>query len=386
MSHLLLTNDYPPKIGGIQSYLWELWRRLPPSEFEVFTSPHGDQRAFDAAEPYRVHRYDRFWMPPSRRVRRRAQSIALEMNATACVIDPAFPLGSLGSQLGLPYAVVLHGAEVSVPSHLPGVRRELRRVIGGAALVISASRFAEDEARRLVTTGFPATVWVPPGVDTTRLVPLSAEQRQATRRRFGFDPTAPLILGVSRLVPRKGFDVLIEAVAKVSANHPGAQLVIAGTGRDEARLRRLAAQHRAPAHLIGFVNDEDLPALYGCADVFAMLCRDRWGGLEQEGFGIVFVEAAAAGCPQIAGSSGGSADAVADQETGIVVNEPADVDQVARALDDLLSSPAKLEAFRRQSRSHAVQNFDYDLLASRLATALTGIGALSPTQEQNDLS
>lgn len=377
MSHLLLTNDYPPKVGGIQSYLWELWRRLPANEFEVFTSPHESQGTFDGEQAYRVHRYDRFWMPPTRRVQARASAIARDMQATAVVIDPAFPLGTLGSRLRLPYAVVLHGAEVSVPSHVPGVRRELARVIGNASLVISASRFAEQEARKIVPTDFPATVWVPPGVDTNRFVPLSDEQRRAVRRRFGFHETAPLVLGVSRLVPRKGFDVLIEAVAQAAASHPGLQLVIAGTGRDEARLRRLMAQHRCPAHLIGFVPDSELPDLYGCADLFAMLCRDRWNGLEQEGFGIVFVEAAATGCPQIAGASGGSADAVDDGQTGTVIGDPTNVSAVAAAISATLSQPDQLARMREQSRNHAVHNFDYDLLAARLSLALTQIGALA---------
>lgn len=377
MSHLLLTNDYPPKIGGIQSYLWELWRRLPASEFEVFTSPHDGHDAFDNAQSYRVHRYDRFWLPPTPRVQARAAAIARDMNADAVVIDPAFPLGSLGSRLGLPYAVVLHGAEVSVPSNVPGIRRELARVIADSSLVISASRFAETEARNIVADDFPPTVWVPPGVDTRRFVPLNQEQRQAARRRFGFHPTAPLVLGLSRLVPRKGFDVLIQAAARAAVTHPGLQLVIAGTGRDEARLRRLLAQHKAPAHLIGFVPDDDLPDLYGCADLFAMLCRDRWGGLEQEGFGIVFVEAAAAGCPQIAGASGGSADAVDDGMTGMVIADPTDVGVVTDAINSALAQPERLAQMRVHSRDHAVQNFDYDLLTARLSQALATIGAVA---------
>ena len=146
--HLLLTNDYPPKVGGIQTYLWELWRRLPQDSFQVFTSPHADAAAWDAAQAHHVERYDRFWLPPSRRVRNRTIAQADRIDASVVVIDPAFPLGAIGPDLGRPYAVILHGAEVSVPGRLPGAKALLRRAVAGADLVVSASRFAEAEAAR----------------------------------------------------------------------------------------------------------------------------------------------------------------------------------------------------------------------------------------------
>ena len=102
-------------------------------------------------------------------------------------------------------------------------------------------------------------------------------------------------------MPRKGFDVAIRAVAALRRSRPDLVLAIAGGGRDERRLRRLAAELDAPVRFLGRVSNDDLPRLYGCADVFTMPCRTRWGGLEQEGFGIVFVEAAACGVPQVAG-------------------------------------------------------------------------------------
>jgi len=367
--HLLLTNDYPPKVGGIQTYLWELWRRLPQDSFEVFTSPHGDAADFDRRQGHTIHRHDRFWLPPTRRVLRRTKAHAASIDASVVVIDPAFPLAAFGPELARPYAVILHGAEVGVPARLPGAARMLRRAVENADLVISASRFAEAETARLVEE-MPPVVYVPPGVDTARFVPLDDGERAAARRRLGLDPDAPLIVGVSRLVPRKGFDTLIDAAALLRSRHPDLQVVIAGTGRDEARLRRRIGQTGSPARLLGFVDDEDLPALYGCADAFVMLCRERWGGLEQEGFGIVFVEAAAAGCPQIAGRSGGSAEAVEHGETGFVIERPTDARAVADAVHELLSDPERHRAMRLASRKQAVDKFDYDLLARRLRRSL----------------
>lgn len=368
--HLLLTNDYPPKVGGIQTYLWEIWRRLPQDSFEVFTSPHRDAADFDARQAHRIHRHDRFWLPPSRRVSAQARQYADAIDASVVVIDPAFPLGSVGPQLRRPYAVIVHGAEVAVPGRIPGARSMLTRAVEQADLVISASRYAEAEVAKLVKT-MPPVVYVPPGVDTDRFVPLNSTDRAAARRRLGFDPDLPLVVGVSRLVPRKGFDTLIDAAAKLRGRYPGLQVAIAGTGRDEARLRRRIGQSHSPARLIGFVDDADLPDLYGSADAFAMLCRERWAGLEQEGFGIVFVEAAAAGCPQIAGKSGGSAEAVTHGETGVIVERPTDADQVAEALHTILSAPPEqARAMRAAGRRQAVDEFSYDLLADRLQTAL----------------
>ncbi|MEM7094346.1 MAG: glycosyltransferase family 4 protein [Actinomycetota bacterium] len=377
MSHLLLTNDYPPKVGGIQTYLWELWRRLPLDSFEVFTSPHEDARRFDSGQNHRIHRYDHFWLPPSRRVASGARRLIGDGGHASVVIDPAWPLGFVGPRLGVPYAVVLHGAEVNVPSRLPVARTMLRRAVAGADLVISASHWATSTAAAIVGD-MPPSVYVPPGVDTGRFSPLSPAQRQATRRRLGFDPKAPLIVGVSRLVPRKGFDVLIDAAAAIADRHPGLQVVIAGTGRDERRLRERIVRAGSPAQLLGFVPDSDLPSLYGCADGFVMLCRERWRGLEQEGFGIVFVEAAAAGCPQIAGRSGGSAEAIAHGETGWIVDDPTDVASVASVLNDLLARRHDDAAMRAACRAHAEEHFAYDLLAERLRVAIGGLGPSNP--------
>ena len=147
-------------------------------------------------------------------------------------------------------------------------------------------------------------------------------------------------------------------------------MAIAGSGRDESRLRRLAAETGARVAFLGRVPDEDLPSLYGAADVFAMLCRSRWGGLEQEGFGIVFLEAAACAVPQVAGASGGAAEAVVDGETGLVVDPPEDVQAVADAIDSLLADPERARALGQAARRRVEAELTYDALAARLGDAL----------------
>jgi phosphatidylinositol alpha-1,6-mannosyltransferase len=370
--HLLVTNDFPPKIGGIQSYLWELWRRLPPDDFAVLTSPYSGAESFDREQPFRVVRTREPVLLPSPIMVRRVQRLAAEFGAKAVVLDPAVPLGLIGPSLGLPYAPVLHGAEVTVPGRLPGTRQLLARVLRDAALVISAGGYPEAEARR-AEPRLPDVVRIPPGVDTNLFVPLPHIDKASARAHLGLPSSGPLVVSVSRLVPRKGMDTLIEAAAILSRSHPDVCVAIAGAGRDRHRLERLISRRRAPVRLLGRVSTADLPALYGCADVFALCCRSRWGGLEQEGFGIVFLEAAAAGVAAVAGDSGGAAEAVADGETGLVVHRPSDPVAVAGALDRLVSDPELALRQGLAARHRAVSEFAYDVLAHRLEEALSGL-------------
>ena len=150
-------------------------------------------------------------------------------------------------------------------------------------------------------------------------------------------------------------------------------MAIAGRGRDSDRLANRIAEYGAPVRLLGSISDAALPSLIGAADVFAMLCRNRWLGLEQEGFGIVFLEAAAVGVPQVAGASGGAGEAVADGETGLVVRRPTDVGTVARSIGRLLGDPALRDAMGTASRQRAEASFDYDKLAPRLAASLADV-------------
>ena len=366
--HLLVTNDFPPKVGGIQNYLWELWRRLPPEDVVVHTTPYEGADAFDAAQPFAVTRSREPWLLPGphlvRRVRRLARSHAVDL----VVIDPALPAGLIGPHLDLPYSVIVHGAEVAIPARLPGTRRLLRRVLDGAVGVIAAGGYAARECELALRRPLPAFL-IPPGVDTDRFKPQTAAERFEARRRLGLQIEAPTVVSVSRLVPRKGMDTLVRSAALLAGVHEDLQVVIAGRGRDRRRLNRLAASLRAPVRLPGRLSDDDLVTLYGCADVFAMLCRTRWRGLEQEGFGIVFLEAAAAGVPQVAGRSGGAHEAVSDGETGIVL-DPATPHNAAEAIGALLDAPARRREMGEAARRRAEAEFSYDALAGQLSRAL----------------
>jgi phosphatidylinositol alpha-1,6-mannosyltransferase len=377
VSHLLVTNDFPPKLGGIQSYLWELWRRLPSEDVTVLTTAYPGAAAFDRTAPFRIDRIDETVLLPLPSVRERIDRLADEVGAELVVLDPALPIGWLGPQLSHRYGVIVHGAEVTVPGRVPGPRHALGRVLRGADLVIAAGGYPAAEGERAAGRPLPV-VSVPPGVDTARFVPLDPAERARARERFGVETDATLVVSVSRLVPRKGMDVLVEAAADLAPSHPDLRVLIGGTGRDTGRLTKLIGRTGAPARMLGRVEEADLPALYGCADVFVMNCRNRWLGLEQEGFGIVFLEAAACAVPQVAGDSGGAAEAVAHGETGLITRDPTSVEQLSAALRALLDDPAERRRMGDAARLRAESEFAYDVLAERLRVGLEQFGTQVP--------
>ena len=369
MTHLLVTNDFPPKVGGIQSYLWELWRRLDPTGFTVLATPYDGAEAWDAEQPFRVVRTREKVLWPTPSLARRIDALAAEVGAGLVVLDPALPVGLVGPRLDRPYGLVLHGAEITVPGRLPGSRSLLGHVLRGASEVIAAGGYPAAEAERAAGRRLPVTQ-VPPGVDPERFRPLDPEQRAKARALFDLPADGRVVVSLSRLVPRKGMDVLVEAAARLAPERPDLVVAIGGSGRDRSRLDRLVAGTGAPVRMLGRVPEPDLAALYGCADAYAMLCRNRWAGLEQEGFGIVFLEAAACGVPQVAGASGGAAEAVVDGATGFVVNEPGDAEAVTAALARLLDDADRRAEMGAAARRRAEAEFSYDVLAERLAGVL----------------
>ncbi len=380
--HLLVTNDYPPKIGGIQVYLHELWRRLESGRAVVLTaSSHEDAVAFDATSDLVVERItaSTLFLPTWRAYR--AIEDAIERHQPELVLlDPAWPLGLLGPRLSRPYGVVLHGAEVTIPGRIPLVASSLRYVLTRAQVAICAGSFPAEEARRCAADALCPIVEVPPGVDTDRFVPVDGDGRHAVRTAMGFSDDDLLVASYSRLVPRKGMDTLIRASAKLRENYPALRVAIGGAGRDRGRLERLAEKLKAPVTFLGRVDDELLPSWIGASDLMVMDCRNRWFGLEQEGFGIVFVEAAACGVAQIAGRSGGSHDAVSDGETGIVVDRPNSAAALGGAMSSLLDDAERRARFGLLARDVALREFSWDRLADVLGKGLEPFDSVERVQ------
>jgi len=370
--HLLVTNDYPPKTGGIQVYLHELWRRLEPGRAVVLTaSSHEDAPTFDLETDVEVERVKgKTLFFPTRRALRAIEDAIARHQPDLVLLDPAWPLGLLGPRLSKPYGVILHGAEVTIPGRLPLIASSLRYILRHASVAVCAGTYPEQEARRNAGEYMPPVVQIPPGVDTSRFVPLEASKREDVRKKLGLDPDALLVSSYSRLVPRKGMDTLIKASAKLKVNIPNLQVAIGGSGRDRERLEKLAKKLNAPVVFLGRVADDDLSPWLGASDLMVMDCRSRWLGLEQEGFGIVFVEAAASGVAQIAGRSGGSHEAVLDGVTGTVVAKSRSAQALAVAMGELLMDNERRSRFGAQARLMSEERFDWNSLALRLGNGL----------------
>lgn len=366
----MITNDFPPRQGGIQSYVWELARRLPVESVVVYASDSEGSARFDAAAPFPVVRHSHGLLLPTPAVLRRAREVLRAHDCDSVWFGASAPLGLLGPALrraGARRVVAsTHGHEIGWAG-LPGGRQALRR-IGGSCDVVT---YLGEYTRSRIVGAFgdhPHLRRLPPGVDVETFRP--DVDGAAVRAAHGLD-ARPVIVCVSRLVPRKGQDTLLRAMPAVSRRVPDVALLVVGSGPYLGRLRALAERLGVADRVVftGGVGASELAAHYAAGDVFAMPCRTRRAGMDVEGLGIVYLEASAAGLPVVAGDSGGAPDAVLDGETGFVV-PGRDVDALARRLIDLLEDPALRARMGKAGREWVEQEWRWDVLSARLATFL----------------
>lgn len=373
MRVLVVTNDFPPRVGGIQAYLHNFAVRLPPDEVVVYAPAWRGAEAFDAEQPFPVVRHSGSLMLPVPDVARRAAQVARAEGCDTVWFGAAAPLGLLAPGLRRKADIhrvvaTTHGHEVGWAA-LPGARQVLRRI----GRSVDAITFLTDYTRARVVPAFgpgPAYVRLPSGVDPEFYRP--GVGRAEIRLRYGLSDR-PVLVCVSRLVNRKGQDTLIAALPALRRRAPGTALLIVGGGPDRTRLTRLARETGVAEHVIftGTVPWKELPAHYAAGDVFAMPCRTRRAGLEVEGLGIVFLEASASGLPVVAGDSGGAPDAVMPGRTGYVV-DGRDGEAVTEAIGGLLANPDRARAMGAAGRAWVELTWRWDVLADRLRAALVG--------------
>lgn len=358
---LLVTNDFPPRPGGIQSYLHAFATRLPQDSLVVYAPKWKGAEEFDAEQPFPVVRHPTSLMLPTPDVLRRARDIARAESCEAAWFGAAAPLALLAPSLGLSRSVACtHGHEVGW-SMLPVARQALRAIGSGVDVVTYVSRYTRSRFSAAFGP-MAALEHLPSGVDTEQYRPDPAA-RAEIRKRHGLGDR-PVIVCVSRLVPRKGQDVLIRALPLIQRSVPDAALLIVGGGPYRKTLEKMAAGSRDIV-LTGSVPWEELPAHYNAGDVFAMPCRTRGRGLDVEGLGIVYLEASATGLPVVAGRSGGAPETVRDGITGNVV-DGLDVEAVAARIASLLADPETAAKMGRAGREWVSDQWRWDQLAHRL--------------------
>ena len=367
---LVVTNDFPPRQGGIQTFVAALLERRPPDSLVVLASDSPGSVEHDAALPYPVVRRPTGILLPTRATARAAVELAEEFGCDTAFFGAAAPLGLLAPTLraaGVAHLVgATHGHETGWVA-LPGSRQLMQRIAAGLDVVTYISEYTRDRLAPALA-GRARLAQLSPGVDVDRFTP-DADGSEV-RRRWGLGE-APVVVCVSRLVPRKGQDVLVAAWPRVLARHPGARLLLVGGGPSEAALRRAvaAADLQDSVVLTGPVGHEELPQHYAAGDVFAMPCRTRRRGLDVEGLGMVFLEAAACARPVVAGTSGGAPEAVRDGVTGSVV-DPRSPEAVAAALDALLADPDRARAMGAAGRAWVEERWSWSTIAGTFADLL----------------
>jgi len=367
---LWVTNDLPPRTGGIQQFVSNLLRRVHP-ETTVVIGPGAGSEAVRADQEER-HRTVRAHgvVLPTRRTLHLATDVARQHRAEVVVLGATWPLGELAGplrrRLGVPVVGLTHGLEAGMAG--AGLGHLIRRATRDLAAVTTISGFTADRLAGHLAA--PLVRRLPPGVDVERFQP--GVDGTWFRRRFGIPADATVVACVSRLVPRKGQDRLVEVWPEVARRHPGAWLLLVGEGPLAGRLTRAAGRAGAAGDrivLTGPVPWEQLPEAHAAGDLFAMPCRTRWGGLDVEGLGIVYLEAQASGVPVIVGTSGGAPETLVHEQAGQVV-DGRDRDQLVAALDGWLGDPDRRRAASGPARESVTEHYAWDAIATDLERLL----------------
>lgn len=376
---LIVTNDFPPRPGGIQAFLHNMALRLDPDRIVVYASTWKRGRegaeataAFDAEQPFPVVRDRTTMLLPTPRVTRRAAQLLREHGCTSVWFGAAAPLGLMAPALRRAGArrlvATTHGHEAGW-AQLPAARQLLGRIGEGTDTITYLGEYTRARIATALTPGAAdRMVQLPPGVDEKTFHPGSGGEQ--VRARLGLSER-PVVVCVSRLVPRKGQDTLIEAMPRILRAVPDAVLLIVGGGPYEKDLHQRARDTGVAdsVRFTGAVPWAELPAHYGAGDVFAMPCRTRRGGLDVEGLGIVYLEASATGLPVVAGDSGGAPDAVLDGETGWVVRGGSPAESADRIVT-LLQDPELRARMGARGREWVEEKWRWDLLAEKLKELL----------------
>ncbi len=372
---LIVTNDFPPRQGGIQSFVHSVALRLPPDSLTVYAPKWDGAAEFDARQPFEVVRHPTSLMLPVPSVTRRAAAIARARGAEAVVFGAAAPLGLITPALrraGVERAVAItHGHEAGWAA-LPVARSLLRRIGEETDVVTYLGEYFRLRLSRVLTPAAAARMTqLHPGVDAAQFSP-DPQAGRSIRERYGL-AGRPVVVCVSRLVRRKGQDTLLRAWPRVLGKVRDAALLIVSGGPYSAHLHRQSERSglTASVRFTGPVPAAELPAHYAAGDVFAMPCRTRRGGLDVEGLGIVYLEASATGLPVVGGDSGGAPDAIAQGESGYVV-PGRDVDALAGRLIELLTDPVTARSMGEKGRAWVERDWSWDLSAARLRSIIDG--------------
>jgi phosphatidylinositol alpha-1,6-mannosyltransferase len=374
---LVITNDFPPRPGGIQTFGYEIVRRFEPDSVTVLTSDWEGAAEFDAAQDFKVIRANTKTLLPSKSTLAMAREIVVSENITRVLFGAAAPLGLLASplrKLGVKNIVGMTQGHETGWAMTPGTRQALRKIGNNTDYLTYISEYTHQKIAKALTPQAAARMRrIVPGVNITEFTPANSSSGNELRAELGWTDR-PVIVCVSRLMARKGQDELIRALPMVQQTSPMASLIIVGEGpyrKDlESQIKKYGLEKFV--HLTGKVSQNDLSKWYAAGDIFAMPCRTRMGGWDVEGLGIVFLEGSATGLPVVVGDSGGAIDAVLDGETGYLV-DGSNTNEIAERISYLISNPDVAKKMGEAGRNWVTQEWTWDQNFKRLDGLLSGV-------------
>jgi phosphatidylinositol alpha-1,6-mannosyltransferase len=373
---LVITNDFPPRPGGIQTFGYEIVRRFDPTSVTVLTSTWEGAAEFDAAQDFKIIRAQTQTLLPSRKTLAMAREIVVAENITRVLFGAAAPLGLLASplrKLGVKNIVGMTQGHETGWAMTPGTRQALRKIGNDTDYLTYISEYTHQKIAKALSPDAAARMRrIVPGVDVTDFSPANAGAGNQLRTELGW-LDRPVIVCVSRLMARKGQDELIRALPQVHQTAPNASLIIVGEGPYRKDLERLITKLGLTefVHLTGKVSQKELPSWYAAGDIFAMPCRTRMGGWDVEGLGIVFLEGSATGLPVIVGDSGGAIDAVVDNETGYLVDGN-NTSEIAQRIAFLITNPDVAKRMGGAGRNWVTQEWTWDQNFKKIDGLLSG--------------
>jgi phosphatidylinositol alpha-1,6-mannosyltransferase len=374
---LVITNDFPPRPGGIQTFGYEIVRRFDPESVTVLTSNWEGAAEFDAAQDFKIVRANTQTLVPSKSTLSMAREIVVAENITRVLFGAAAPLGLLASplrKLGVTNIVGMTQGHETGWAMTPGTRQALRKIGNNTDYLTYISEYTHKKIAKALSPDAAARMRrIVPGVNATEFSPGNLSSGNQLRTELGWTDR-PVIVCVSRLMARKGQDELIRALPKIHQTAPNASLIIVGDGPYRKDLERLVKKLRLEnfVHLTGKVSQTELSKWYAAGDIFAMPCRTRMGGWDVEGLGIVFLEGSATGLPVIVGDSGGAVDAVIDSETGYLV-DGTNTAEIADRIAYLFANPDVAKKMGEAGRNWVTQEWTWDQNFKKLDGLLSGL-------------
>ena len=374
---LVITNDFPPRPGGIQTFGYEIVRRFDPESVTVLTSNWEGAAEFDAAQDFKIVRANTQTLVPSKSTLSMAREIVVAENITRVLFGAAAPLGLLAAplrKLGVTNIVGMTQGHETGWAMTPGTRQALRKIGNDTDYLTYISEYTHKKIAKALSPDAAARMRrIVPGVDSTEFSPDNLSSGNQLRTELGWIDR-PVIVCVSRLMARKGQDELIRALPIIQQTAPNASLIIVGDGPYRKDLERLVKKLGLEnfVHLTGKVSQTELSKWYAAGDIFAMPCRTRMGGWDVEGLGIVFLEGSATGLPVIVGDSGGAVDAVIDGETGYLV-DGTNTAEIAGRIAYLFANPDIAKKMGEAGRNWVTQEWTWDQNFKKLDGLLSGL-------------